>query len=119
MKMCELLAALPALQKLGGQDLPLKTLYKVSRMLKKLDENLNFFNKRREDLIVKYCVVRDGKPVPKDENREEYNAKFAELLDLDVELDEIEPVVIPMSENLVLSYNDLVALEAFVQIKGD
>jgi hypothetical protein len=119
MKMYELLAALPALQKVGGQDLPLKTLYKVSRVLKKLDENLNFFNSRREALIVEYCTIRDGNPVPKDEYRKEYNTKFAELLNLDVELDQVEPVVIPMSENLVLSYNDLVALEAFVQIEGD
>lgn len=119
MKMRELLIALPALKKLGSQDLPLKILYRVFRVLKKLDENFDFYNKRREEITVKYCVLRGDKYIPRDDCRDEYDMKFAELLNMDVELDDIEPVIIPMSENLVLSYNDLVSLEAFVQIEGD
>lgn len=119
MKIRDLLAALPALQKLGGQDLPLRTLYKVSRVLKKLDENLDFYNKRREELVVKYCVVRDGKYTARDECAEEFNEKFTELLNLEVEVDEKLPVVLDPSENITLSYNNLTSLKHIIEFKEE
>lgn len=119
MKIHELLAALPALQKLGKQDLPLRTLYKVSRVLNKLDENIEFYNKRREELIVKYCVVSGGKYTARDECAEEFNTKFTELLNLEVEVEEKLPVVLDPSENITLSYNDLTSLKHIIEFKEE
>jgi hypothetical protein len=116
MIMQTLVNALPALQKLGKQDLPLKTLYKVSCVLKKLDENLDFYNKQRRELTLKYCTKRDNKYFPKEGCKEEYNAKLTELLELEVEMGIEVPVVISPNENITLSYNDLVALEKFIKI---
>lgn len=117
MKIYEVLAALPALQKLGGQDLPLKTLYRVSRVLKKLDENLKFYYSRKEDITAKYCTVRDGRAFPKEGCKEEYNAKINELLELEVEVDTKLPVKVEPTENITLSYNDLISLENIIEFE--
>ena len=45
---------------------------------------------------------------------------MTELLDIDVDVN-IEPVLIPVSEaeNLKLSYNDICAMEGFIEIEFD
>ena len=117
MTMQTLVNALPALQKLGKQDLPLKTLYKVSRVLKKLDENLKFYYSQKQDITAKYWTIRDGRAFPKEGCAEECNAKINELLELEVEVDAKLPVKIEPSENITLSYNDLISLENIIEFE--
>ena len=45
MKMGKIIAAVPVLQKLADEKLTLKTLYKVSNLLAKLDKEISFYKR--------------------------------------------------------------------------
>ncbi len=118
MIMKTLIDALPALQKLARQDLTTKTLYKVSKLLFRLDEDVAVYNKARNAIIEKYCVIDGDSVKPKQEFTDEFNEKFIELLECEVDdLPEL-PIEIPLNERISLSFNDLMLIKAFVKI-GD
>ena len=89
MKLRKIVEATPALREIANQRLPMKTLYKVT------------------------CLIREVQP-------HKFNSAMTELLDIDVDVN-IEPVLIPVSEaeNLKLSYNDICAMEGFIEIEFD
>ena len=117
MKMKTLVDALPALQKLAKQELTIKTLYKVSKLLSKLDEELAVYTKARNSIIEKYCVEENGTIIPKEESVDEFNEKFIDILEFEIDsLGEL-PIEIPLEEKIALSYNDLNLIKAFIVIK--
>ena len=118
MKIKQVVDALSALQKLAGQDLSIKKLYKISKLLGNLEKEIAFFNEQKSKLFAKYCDVVGNQYVPKKETEAQFSQEFNELLDTDIECD-IKEVVIGDDENIKLSYNDLVALNGFVRIEGD
>lgn len=115
----ELLDRVPVLQKLGKQEMSVKTLYGVSRMLDKLEEYLRFYENERREILRKYCETRDGKTVPRAGMEDKVSDRFRELLEFEVDLDGLEPVVIPADEGIRLSYNDLQLVREFVRIGED
>ena len=117
MKMRELVDALPSIRKISGQDLDVKTLYNVSKIMKKLESDLEFYDSRRQQLLEDYCTEIDGCVEPKPEYREVFEREFMELLNLDVTSGEFEPIEIPADENLRLSYADLRNIEEIFVIK--
>lgn len=117
MKMRELIDALPSLRKISEQELSAKTLYRVSKMMKKLENELNFYDKHRRKLIEDYCEEKDGRSEPKQECRETFEKEFMELLELEITPDDFMPIAIPEEENIRLSYSDLCSLEKFITIK--
>lgn len=117
MTLKNILNALPALKKISAQDVSFKTLYKISKLMQSLDAELQFFEEARSKLIKKYCVEENGKVSPKPDMADEFNSQFASLLLQEVSCDLIEPITIPCSENITLSYNDLVLLEKFIKIE--
>jgi hypothetical protein len=118
MKIIQVVNALPSLQKLAGQDLSIKKLYKVSKLLGNLENEIAFYNTQRSKLLSQYCDVVGNQYVPRKEDEAKLNAELNELLDTDIEC-EVKEVVIGTDEDVKLSYNDLVALEAFVRIEGE
>jgi hypothetical protein len=118
MKIIQIVDARPSLQKLAAQDLSIKTLYKVSKLLGKLDEELVFYNEHRSKILGKYCDIVDNQYVPREENVAQLNAELGELLDTDIEY-EVKEVTIGINEDVKLSYNDVVALQGFVRIEGE
>lgn len=117
MKMKELIDALPSIRKISEQDLSTKTLYSVSKTMKKLENELDFYDKRRQQLIEDYCEEKDGRTEPKPEYKEVFEREFLELLNLDITPDGFKPVEIPENENIRLSYSDLCAVEGIFTIK--
>ena len=118
MKIIQVLNALPALQKLAGQDLSIKKLYKISKLLGNLENEIAFYNEQRNKIFTQYCDVVGNQYVPRAEDEVKLNAELNELLDIDIEC-EIKEVVIGDDENIKLSYNDLVMLIGFVRIEGE
>lgn len=118
MKIIQILEARPSLQKLAAQDLSMKTLYKVSKLLGKLDEELAFYNEQRNKILEKYCDIVDNQYIPREENVQKLNEEMQELMNVDIDC-EINEVVIGCDEDIKLSYNDLIALEGFVRIEGE
>ena len=118
MKIIQIVEARPSLQKLAAQDLSIKTLYKISKLLGKLDNELVFYSEQRNKILGKYCDIAGNQYVPREESIEELNAEMSELMDTEVEC-EIKEVAIDIDEDVKLSYNDLMALKGFVRIEGE
>ena len=118
MKIIQVVNALPSLQKLAKQDLSIQTLYRVSKLLNILDNEIAFYNTQRDKILSNYCDVVDNQYVPRKENIEKLNIEINELLSTEIECD-VREVSVGIDEDIKLSYNDLMALEGFVRIKGE
>ena len=117
MKFGQIIEALPSLQKLAGQELSIKNLYKISKLMGNLENEIAFYNTQRSKILSQYCDIVGNQYVPREENIDKLNAEMGELMNTDVEC-EIKEVVIGLDEDVKLSYNDLVSLRGFVQIEG-
>lgn len=98
-----LINAVPALQKLVREDLPLRTAYRLSKMVRKVNEELDFFKAKEVELKAKHEYK-----VPV----QEYN----ELLNLEIDWDE-PTITIPLDNNISLSVADIEALTPFIEFK--
>lgn len=117
MKLGTVVTAIPSLKKLAACELTPKTLYKVSKLLSKLDKETEFFNNGRNKLIQELGKeVKNGEWEVVEENKEAFFEKVNELLDIDID-EEITPIVLPTSEDFRLSYNDLCLLKSIVELK--
>lgn len=118
MKFRQVIDALPSLQKLAGQELSIKNLYKTSKLMGSLENEIAFYNTQRDKILSQYCDVAGNQYVPRENDIDKLNAAMGELLETDVEC-EIKEVVIGLDENIRLSYNDLMALRGFIKIEGE
>jgi hypothetical protein len=118
MKIIQVVNAFPALQKLAGQELTTKSLYKISKLFGNLEREIAFYNEQRNKILTKHCDIVGNQYVPRKEDEEKLNAELDELLNIEIEC-EIKEVVIGVDENIKLSYNDLVMLQGLVRIEGE
>ena len=116
MKIIQVVEALPSLQKLAGQDISIKKLYKISKLLGNLESEIAFYNEQRNKIMSKYCDIEGSQYVPRAEDLVKLNTEMNELLDTEIEC-EVKEVILGTEEDVKLSYNDLVALEGFVRIE--
>lgn len=119
MKMHQLVDASPVLRKIAGQEVSLKTLYNIEKALSKLDHELKFYDNRRMELMKAYCEYREEKYTPKEECADEFNRKFGELLNLDIELRDFKKAKIPSGEPIRLSYRELQLVRDFIEIEWE
>ena len=103
MRIYDVINAIPPLQKLVREDLPLRTAYRLSKMVRRVNEELDFFKAKEAELKAKHeYQVPVG----------EYN----ELLNL--EIDWAEPkITIPLDDHITLSVADIEALTPFIEFK--
>lgn len=116
MNMKTLVDALPSIRKIAGQELSMKTLYRVKRLLDKLEAHLRIYDEQRTKIMERCCVVEGGKYVPKPDMAETLEADMRELLDVEIDMDGIQAIRLPAEEDLRLSYADLCALAGLVEI---
>lgn len=117
MNMKTLVDALPSIRKIAGQDLHAKTLYRVKRLLDRFDRELKAYDETREKLIEKYCDRKEGKVISKPDRAAEFEREMRELLNMDVDMNGVQPVEIPAEEDMRISYTDLCLLGEFIKIK--
>ena len=116
MRIGQIVNALPALQKLGNENLTLKTLYWVNKLLSALDKELSFYNAQQRKILNELGTeVQPGKWEIPPEIREQYLARMTELANIEIEGD-FKVVKLPMTENVSLSYNDMKMLEGLVEL---
>ena len=118
MKIRQVVDALPSLQKLAGQELSIRKLYQISKLLGNLESEVAFYNNQRGKILSQHCDIKGDKYVPRNEEMAQINAEMDELLNTEIECD-IKEVVLDLNENIKLSYNDLVQLKGFVRIEGE
>lgn len=94
----QILSAVPAMNKLVAEDLPLRTAHRLALLTGKLNPHLDFFHKKQA------ALEADGQA----------EEKFQALLDYQVELD-AERIDISLAENIHLSAVDVNDLMPFVR----
>lgn len=87
-KIQDIVAAAPTIQKLSGISLPVKVSYNIARNLKKIQRELEPFEKARIELVRKHGNEdEEGKLVVKEENMQEFYKEMTELLEEEIEID--------------------------------
>ena len=102
-KIGNLIDAVPALRKLNNLDLPLKTGFKVFKLVEAVNAELAFFTEKRE-AIQKKADNRDS--------------EIQELVNQEVELDAAKVTII-MTDDLRLSAADIAVLMPFIDFKEE
>ncbi len=116
MKLIQLANAAEAIGKIARQELPMKTLYKVSRQIEKVRSHLKFYDEKREEILRKYCGEPDGERYRIPEGCAEEVRKALEEL-YNVEAEEIHPLEIDTEEGMRLSCDDIDALHGIIEIR--
>ena len=98
-----LVNAVSAFQKLIRQNLPLRTSYRLSKMVRRVNEELDFFRAKEAEL-----KARHEYKVPA--------AEYEELLNLEIDWNE-DKIEIPLDADIELSCADVEALEPFITFK--
>lgn len=117
MKIQQLLNALPIIQKLIGLKLPVRKAHKLFLMVKKIDEQKEFFIQEERKLIELYNaeVKEDGRIYFKDvESKEKFVAADAELGQL--EIDGFDPIYLTYDDmgDETFTAADIAALDGVV-----
>ncbi|WP_455797564.1 hypothetical protein [Clostridium butyricum] len=108
------------LRKLSNMKLPVKVSYAIAKNINTIDKELKVFISERDKLIKEYAI-KDEHGNPKVENNqylfpdgkeEECNSKYAELLDIEVEL-QLREINIDdlINSNVDLTPNDMLEFE--------
>ena len=95
MKLYDIALASKPLQKLIGQDLPLRQAYALAILATKLNPSLEFYGNQ----------LMSGRPLE-------------ELNELEAELPEFKRIKLPLDLDLRLSAGDIKCLEPFVEFEG-
>ncbi len=106
--------AIPALSKLAAEDISLKLAYKLKKNIAELQREADFFSEQRIKILDKYGTADEsGNFTFEGDNEQKAIAELDELLDLEVE-PVIDPIDIPITEDLKISVNDMGMIEAFI-----
>ncbi len=99
----DILDARRGFQKLVGCDLHLRTAYRLSKIVRKINEELDFFKAKEAELKAKH----------------EYQVPVSEYNELlNLEIDWAEPkLTIPLDDHITLSVADIEALTPFIEFK--
>ena len=115
MKLVNIINAETALKNLIQKELPLKTVYQVSKLIKKCEEEISIYEKLRNDLIIKKGEEQeDGSFSIKDsEKLSEYYKEIDTLLQTSIE--GIQKIKLP--DDIKLTTNDFILLEEFLEVQ--
>ena len=111
------------LRKLAGQPLKGRTAFQVSKILKKLEEELNLFNSTRVELIKKYSKVDENGEIIQDENGNvklqedklnDFNNEIAELLNTPIEINSGKIKLVDI-EDINFTPAEMMALEELIE----
>ena len=122
MKMYEILAVQDFYPSVQDQKMPIKTIYKLTRLGRKIEEELEFYQKEFQKIINDYALKENGQLVYSDDltsiriipgKEEECAKKITELRELEVSLDDFK-FDIDEFENLNLTISQMSAILPFI-----
>ena len=123
MKMYEVLELQILYNSIANVKLPLKTTYKFTRLMKRVEEELSFYKEKFREIIEEYGVKEngeykftpDGQSIAIIPGKEvECNTKLTELRNLDVPIDGIK-FSIEELEKLDVSISELSCLMSLIE----
>ena len=106
--------AIPALSKLSGEDLSLRLAYRLRKNIAELQREADFFSEQRIRILDKHGTAdENGNYTFEGDNEQKAITELEDLLNMEVE-PVIDPIDIPITENLKISVNDIGMIEAFI-----
>lgn len=112
----ELLQNVESLGKLLNKELPVKTAYRLGKLSKALQSELDQFNLTRNNLIKKYGKEKDGQyQIDPDDKEalEKFNKEIEELLSVEINIDVYDPISVDELGEIKLSAIDMSNLSVF------
>lgn len=112
----ELLQNVESLGKLLNKELPVKTAYRLGRLSKVLQSELEQFNLTRNNLIKKYGKEKDGQyQIDPDDKvvMEKFNEEIEQLLEIEINIDAYDPISVDELGEIKLSPIDMGNLSIF------
>jgi len=118
-KLGAIIGAVPSLQKLAEKELPITAAYKLSKLLKYIQPELDTFNETKEKLAKKYGVFDEFTNTYEimPEHMATANNEITALLNIEVKSPDM--IQIPLDGDLRLSANDIGSLEPFIEFKAE
>lgn len=116
MTLRNLVKAVPVLQKLTTQELPVVQLYRAAKLIKAVNAELGIYDAGRRELIERHCDRDGDKLTYKDGTGIAFNRELQELLDVEVDLG-VKPLVLTEKDNIRLTLCDMDAVEGLLEIK--
>ena len=117
-KLQTLVKAGDAFTKLSAIELPLKTSYKLAKLIRQVNDELVLFDEQRLKLCKKYgayITEENSYSIPPDK-MPEFSNEYSELLSVEVNLN-FEKVTLP--ETLNITPADILNLSDFIEIEGE
>lgn len=116
LKLKQIIESVDSLSKLLNKELPVKTAYRLGRLTKTIQSELEQFNLTRNNLIKKYGKEKDGQYQIDPEDKptlNKFNNEIDDLLSVEVEIDAYEPISIDELGDIKLSAIDMNNLSIF------
>lgn len=85
-KLSEILDMKEPLGRLSNEKLPLKVAFKLSKVIKEIDQNLTDIHNQREKLFKELAVEEEGQLSIPPESVDEFNSQWGELLGVEIDL---------------------------------
>jgi hypothetical protein len=123
MKMYEVLALQNFYASVQDKKMPVKTAYKLSRLARKAEEEVQFYQKEFGRIVNEYALKENGQLVYSDDmtsikiipgKEDECNEKIIELKELEIDLAGIE-FTIEELENLELTLAEMSAIFSLIK----
>lgn len=120
MKQSAIIKAYKSIDKLGQQDLPIKLAFDLFKLTQTLQPHWDFQVNEEAKASAAATKMPDGSVTfSTKEEADAFRQRLKDLGDIDVEL-KVKPVRIPLSlPGLMLSRNDIAALDGFVQFLNE
>ncbi len=121
MQLSEVWAAKSALEKLAQLELPIKEAYKISKILRTIQQDLEFIEQERAKLIKKYAKQEDNKNEIKvaEENVQDFLNDFYKILEHSVEYDFVKINLNNIGDSIKLTATDILMLSPFIDDISD
>ena len=111
MKLKRILESKDALVELNNKELPIKTSYQITKITKKVQEELENFQEQKQNLIDKY---KDDDGNISEESEKKIVKQLEDLLDVEVDI-EINLINVNELEDINIKPGHLMGLDPFLE----
>ena len=118
MKQRQIIRAYKSMKKLADQDLPIKTAYRIHRMMMSMGPAWEFQREEEDKILrkLKPKVMENGRlEFSSPEDAQAFKNKLEEIGGMEAEGAEIHPIKMNMPDGTILSANDIDALTGFIE----
>jgi len=114
-KLETVLNSIQALRKIAAEPLPVKYGYRISKILKAVENEMQIFDNLRIALVQRLGEEKEGgEYVVKPENQDEFTKELTELLNQEIELN-CEKIQLDWIGDVKLTYSEALTLEYLLE----